>query len=166
MKNIGKLKHLFIPLVIAVLSVPWVPGVQTGGDENLYNALFITYIICLIAYIIGWAAGQIELEDDQKIAVDKNPETEFGRLKEPTTTPTEDVLAPKYGESNKIFTKEMKDAADKILREKLGGLKSGVPLDPQIFVDFVEVAGYHIEAGLRSFVAYSKKDDRRIWAIS
>ena len=62
-----------------------------------------------------------------------------------------------YGSTNKIFTKDKADKAREILRKKLGGIHMGVPLDPEIIQAGMDLAGYHIESGARSFAAYSKK---------
>lgn len=62
---------------------------------------------------------------------------------------------PAYGSENKIFTKEKADKAREILRKKLNQMSMG--LDPEMVSAGIDLAGYHIEAGTRSFTAYSHK---------
>jgi len=68
----------------------------------------------------------------------------------------EATKAASYGTDNKIFTKSAADAAREILRKKLGGSTLNVGIDPELMVAGLQLAGYHIEAGARSFAAYSK----------
>ncbi len=62
-----------------------------------------------------------------------------------------------YGSANKIFTEDKANKAREILRKKLGGINMGVPLDPEIIQAGIDLAGYHIEAGSRSFTSYAQK---------
>lgn len=55
---------------------------------------------------------------------------------------------------NKIFTEEAAEAARKLLRSKLTQLNAG--LDPEMMQAGIMLAGYHIEKGARTFVAYAK----------
>lgn len=66
----------------------------------------------------------------------------------------EEPTKPAYGSENKIFTKERADKAREILRKKLGQLNAG--FDPEIAAAGLELAGYHIEAGARTFSEYAK----------
>jgi len=59
-----------------------------------------------------------------------------------------------YGETNTVFTRDAADKARELLRKKLGQVSTG--LDPEIVQAGIQLAGYHIEAGARSFTAYSK----------
>jgi len=59
-----------------------------------------------------------------------------------------------YGQGNKVFTAEDAEKARQTLRAKLNNLNAG--LDPETFQAGLSLAGYHIEAGARSFAAYSK----------
>lgn len=61
---------------------------------------------------------------------------------------------PAYGQSNTVFTKSAADAARELLKKKLGQVNVG--LDPEIVQAGIQLAGYHIEAGARSFAAYAK----------
>ncbi|MBU4317683.1 MAG: PLxRFG domain-containing protein [Proteobacteria bacterium] len=61
---------------------------------------------------------------------------------------------PAYGEGNKIFTKASADAARERLKKKLGQVSIGI--DPEMIQDGIQLAGYHIESGARSFAAYAK----------
>lgn len=60
---------------------------------------------------------------------------------------------PGYGGENKIFTQSAAEKAREALRKKLGNISSGV--DPEIMMHGITLAGYHIEAGARSFAKYS-----------
>lgn len=59
-----------------------------------------------------------------------------------------------YGTHNTVFTQDAAAKAREILRRKLGQLNSG--LDPEMLQAGITLAGYHIEAGARSFAAYTK----------
>ncbi len=59
-----------------------------------------------------------------------------------------------YGASNTIFTKDDATEALILLRKKLNQLNAG--LDPEIIRAGLTLAGFHIEAGARSFAAYTK----------
>ena len=63
--------------------------------------------------------------------------------------------APAFGESNKVFTKDAADKARELLRKKLGQVSMG--LDPEIAQAGIQLAGYYIEGGARSFASYSAK---------
>ena len=56
--------------------------------------------------------------------------------------------------NNKIFTQSAVDAARARLKKKLGNVNSGI--DPELLQDGLTLAGAYIEAGARSFAAYSK----------
>lgn len=60
-----------------------------------------------------------------------------------------------YGDKNSVFTKDKADKAREILRKKLSQLNAG--LDPEMIQAGIDLAGYHIEAGARSFTDYSKR---------
>jgi N12 class adenine-specific DNA methylase len=64
--------------------------------------------------------------------------------------------APKkeYGSDNKIFTADAAEKARQVLKSKLNNLNTGI--DPETLQAGLTLAGYHIEAGARSFAAYSK----------
>jgi diguanylate cyclase (GGDEF)-like protein len=71
-----------------------------------------------------------------------------------TVTGAADKAAPVYGQENKLFTPDAAEKARATLRAKLGQLNAG--LDPEMMQAGITLAGYHIEAGARSFAAYSK----------
>lgn len=64
---------------------------------------------------------------------------------------------PAYGADNKIFTEDKANKARELLKKKLGGIHMGAPIDPEVIQAGIDLAGYHIEAGARSFNAYAKK---------
>jgi N12 class adenine-specific DNA methylase len=66
------------------------------------------------------------------------------------------VNLPKdFGAVNKLFTKDKADKAREILRAKLGQLNAGI--DPEMVTAGIDIAGYYIEGGFRTFKAYSAK---------
>jgi N12 class adenine-specific DNA methylase len=56
--------------------------------------------------------------------------------------------------ANTIFTEDAAAAARARLKAKLGRLNSGI--DPEMMMDGITLAGYHIEKGARSFAAYAR----------
>ena len=56
--------------------------------------------------------------------------------------------------ANTVFTEDAAAAARARLKSKLGRVNSG--LDPEMMMDGITLAGYHIEKGARSFAAYAK----------
>lgn len=62
-----------------------------------------------------------------------------------------------YGQTNTVFTEDAKEKALKLLREKLGGTQHNVGIDPEIVQAGLTVAGYHVEAGARTFAAFAEK---------
>jgi len=58
------------------------------------------------------------------------------------------------GEQNKIFTQEAADKAAAILRKKLSQVNSG--FDPELLSAGIQIAGYHIEKGIRKFSDFAK----------
>jgi hypothetical protein len=64
------------------------------------------------------------------------------------------TVRPAYGANNKTFTADAAAAARERLRAKLNQLNAG--FDPEIMLDGLTLAGFHIEAGARSFADYAK----------
>lgn len=73
------------------------------------------------------------------------------------TPEAREAQAPKgkgYGDSNKLFTRERADAARERLRKRLRDqLNAGI--DPEMMLDGLELAGYHVEAGARKFADFA-----------
>lgn len=68
--------------------------------------------------------------------------------------PKEKIEKPStYGHKNTIFTEDAAAKARELLKKKLGETRSG--LDPEMVQAGITLAGYHIEAGARSFADYS-----------
>jgi hypothetical protein len=61
-----------------------------------------------------------------------------------------------YGKGNKVFTAEKAEAAREILRRKLGGGQLNAGIDPEVIKAGIDLAGFHIEAGARSFKDFAK----------
>ncbi|MCA1490098.1 PLxRFG domain-containing protein [Ensifer sp. NBAIM29] len=57
---------------------------------------------------------------------------------------------------NKVFTESAADKARALLRRKLFGSTLNSGIDPEIVQAGITLAGYHIEKGARTFVAYAK----------
>ncbi|MGE5492650.1 MAG: hypothetical protein ACM31P_15345, partial [Actinomycetota bacterium] len=70
-------------------------------------------------------------------------------------TIAEPAPAKGFGNSNTVFTSDKADRARAILKSKLTQLNAG--LDPEMIQAGIDLAGYYIEGGARSFAAYSKK---------
>jgi len=79
-----------------------------------------------------------------------------GNIKEAIERENKAAISKKYGATNKFISREQfeKDAA--VLRKMLSG-KSGQLFSAGIPAELVRVAAFHIEAGARSFAAFSKK---------
>lgn len=65
----------------------------------------------------------------------------------------EPAAAPKVS-ANTVFTEDAYQAARARLKAKLGRVQSGI--DPETMMDGITTAGYHIEKGARTFVAYAR----------
>jgi N12 class adenine-specific DNA methylase len=61
---------------------------------------------------------------------------------------------PAAGAANTVFTADAAEKARALIRSKLTQLNSGI--DPELMQAGITLAGYHIEAGARSFAAYAK----------
>ncbi|MDP2620593.1 MAG: hypothetical protein Q8P46_10530, partial [Hyphomicrobiales bacterium] len=72
----------------------------------------------------------------------------------PKEAPIPPAAKPAYGDTNKTFTKDAAQAARERMRKKLGQVNVGI--DPEMMQDGVTLAGYHIEAGARSFAQFTK----------
>jgi N12 class adenine-specific DNA methylase len=89
---------------------------------------------------------------------------QFDRKAQPQAGSAEDLPAPTNAEApaaertrganNKIFTAEAAEKARAVLRAKLGQLNSGI--DPELMQAGIMLAGFHIEAGARSFIDFSR----------
>lgn len=60
------------------------------------------------------------------------------------------------GATNTVFTADAAAAARARLKAKLSGSQLNSGIDPETLKDGITLAGFHIEAGARSFAAYSK----------
>lgn len=56
--------------------------------------------------------------------------------------------------ANTVFTEDAAAKARERLKKKLGRLNSGI--DPEMMIDGITLAGYHIEKGARTFAAYAR----------
>ena len=96
--------------------------------------------------------------DNVEVLERKFPEVPRAEPKEPEApeVPEEAPKRPEgYGKGNKVFTEDAAAKARETLRKKLTTeLAAGV--DPEILQAGITLAGYHIEAGARSFADYSK----------
>jgi broad specificity phosphatase PhoE len=63
--------------------------------------------------------------------------------------------AEEYGAQNKVFTRDAYEEAVNRLKDKLNRLSAGI--DPTILKDLVEIGGYHVEAGIRTFAEWAKR---------
>lgn len=67
----------------------------------------------------------------------------------------EESAEPEYGAENKLVTTDRYEELKKRMREKLDRLNVG--FDPELLSIGAEMAAYHVEAGARKFVDYSKR---------
>ena len=67
----------------------------------------------------------------------------------------EDQAKSGYGSQNKIFTEDAADRARELLRQKLSGTTLTSGIDPEIMQAGITLAGYHVEAGARSFADFA-----------
>lgn len=65
-------------------------------------------------------------------------------------------LDAQKGASNTVFTADKAAAARARLKAKLSGTQLNSGIDPETVQDGITLAGYHIEAGARSFAAYTR----------
>lgn len=83
---------------------------------------------------------------------DKAPEP--APVPAPAPKPAPKAQPAGYGAENKVFTADAAEKARALLRAKLSQVNSG--LDPEILQAGIALAGYHVEAGARSFIRYAK----------
>ncbi|MFZ2809449.1 MAG: PLxRFG domain-containing protein [Desulfosalsimonadaceae bacterium] len=107
-----------------------------------------------VAQAPGWTWKDGELKEIKASAPEVKAQYVPGSLKE---LPAVDLTPAPYGSTNKLFTEDKANAARERLRKKLAGIHMGVPLDAEMVQDGINLAGYHIEAGARTFNAYAKK---------
>ena len=95
-------------------------------------------------------------EGAQKFETPTSPKPKV--VKQEPKVPTVEVSEKPKVEvgANKIFTEEAAEKARELLRRKLGGgtVRSGI--DPEIVQAGIQLAGYHIEKGARTFAAYAR----------
>ncbi len=116
------------------------PRLQSVIDAGLAGQVLITADASPIRskIIRDVAAGKGRAEAIEERLFDKNDPS----------------LARDYGRTNTVFTEEAAQRARDLLRKKLGQVSIGV--DPEILQAGITLAGYHIEAGARTFAAYAK----------
>ena len=92
---------------------------------------------------------------EKKAEPEPAPVDETPPASETVAEPAEEPDRPKgYGESNTIFTADAAEEARKRLIAKFN--QAGAGIDPETLQDGILLAGYHIEAGARSFADFSK----------
>lgn len=86
-----------------------------------------------------------------------------GKAKKPKPAPApaptetnETSAAPAYGSANTTFTADAAAKARELLKKKLNGTTLNSGFDPEVALAGLTLAGYHIEAGTRTFAAYAK----------
>jgi N12 class adenine-specific DNA methylase len=73
-------------------------------------------------------------------------------VEKPVEKPAE---KPVYGANNKIITTDKYEELKARMQEKLGRLNAG--FDPEVFFIGAQMAAYHVEAGARKFIDFSKR---------
>jgi len=107
---------------------------------------------------VGERQGTVDSEQRIDVEKEKGPVAETEKELEDSTQnskPKTQNSEGSYGDKNAVFTKDKADRAREILRKKLSQLNAG--LDPEMIQAGIDLAGYHIEAGARSFTEYSKR---------
>jgi N12 class adenine-specific DNA methylase len=97
-----------------------------------------------------WNEGKHEYLTDKEIS---KYESEKVKVKEEIKKGPDKKV---YGSKNKVFTQDAADKARDLLKKKFSGKTLYSGLDPEIMQAGIQLAGYHIEAGARSFIDYSK----------
>jgi N12 class adenine-specific DNA methylase len=72
------------------------------------------------------------------------------------STPESAAKPEGYGGNNKVFTADAAAKARAIIKAKLNGSQLNAGFDPELALAGLTLAGYHVEAGARTFAAYSK----------
>lgn len=100
---------------------------------------------------------QIEAAGGQAPAAPELPSREVPRASEALAAeaPAPEKKPEGFGATNKVFTADKAARARELLKKKLGNLNAG--LDPEVVQAGIELAGFYIEGGARSFAAYSKR---------
>lgn len=102
-------------------------------------------------------SGRIETAEVSGFAGIKETVYKFVEKKAEAVEPTVEPEAPKFGETNTVFTEDKAEAARKLLREKLKGNQHNIGLDPEVVKAGIDLAGYYIEGGARKFADYMAK---------
>lgn len=97
---------------------------------------------------------QTKLDNGTLLTQQRDELNKLTAIENPPPATTVDVPAG-FGDKNALFTKEKADKARAILRAKLNQLNAG--LDPEMITAGIDIAGYYIEGGFRSFKEYSGK---------
>jgi hypothetical protein len=90
----------------------------------------------------GAGTFSLEMQDGRQ-------DTTADLFRQTAAKPTRPAVSP-----NTIFTEDAAAKARERLRKKLWQLNSG--LDPEMMMDGITLAGYHIEKGARTFAAYAR----------
>jgi len=85
----------------------------------------------------------------------KVKDVKSGDIREHSTFIPANKMSKLFGSENTVFTKEIKDVAEKSFKEKTGGLHANI--DPTAMADLVKIGGYYIEGGIRDFGKFSEK---------
>lgn len=82
------------------------------------------------------------------------PRPEEAVKPDPAQQEAPEAPAPGKGEDNTVFTRDAYEAARARLKAKMNRLNSG--FDPEMLMDGITIAGFHIEAGARKFHDFAK----------
>ena len=90
---------------------------------------------------------------ERRVAELFDPEAAPNLKPEPPRTRRTQAGTPSFGADNRVFTLARATAARERLLKKAGRASSGI--DPSLLPDLVEVGGYYVEGGLRTFARWS-----------
>ena len=106
---------------------------------------------------LGKAAGTVTSDSGTKypIVYPRKLHEVFGTTKAADDAQAGDKQADPFA-GNKLFTSDKAAAARERLRKKLSGSQLNSGIDPEMMMDGITLAGYHIEKGARTFAAYAR----------
>ncbi|MEO2054693.1 MAG: LPD38 domain-containing protein [Nitrospira sp.] len=142
-------------------------GKRRGTGDTSLMAMDFAQDMALME--LGAETKDVELLSARQAKEDKRAEA-IKKLKEQLEGEGLDVIGGKvlqagrgaklsdkkvFGSKNTVFTKDKADAARERIRKRLNKLNVGV--DPALLKDGIELGGYYIEGGARSFADFTEK---------
>ena len=98
--------------------------------------------------------GHGQTQEEAQGLLNSKPAQDQGATVAPEGPGTTQAAPSPAASKNTVFTEDAAAAARARLKAKLGRLNSGI--DPEMMMDGITLAGYHIEKGARTFAAYAR----------